>query len=181
MIEWFIMRNPAVFLCNSRRAFLIGWCRLGLPVFVAVVCVISLCGCGCGKKKDDADSSTAAQNTDSSTAAQDTTLTGRINNKEYLAALKAHQNGIKAVARKRNQLGCQMKVVAERVKAGLPADASNEDFKAALEKDKEWQELLKKQKQTDQDVQDALSKARKTIQQGMLREQQGTATAPAKE
>ena len=129
-----------------------------MSLFLCTISVLSLCGCGCGKKKKD-DGTAAGQ-----------APASRLQDKEYVEALNTHRADQKVVARERNDLAKRMKPVCDRVKGSLKPDASEEEFKAALVKDEEWQELLKEQARLDQDVQDVLHEARETVRERLMRE-----------
>ena len=158
MIECFITKKTAVFFNNSRHTTFLRWCRICVPVSLCIISMFVLSGCGCNKKKKAA-------------AAENKAPVSRLNDKEYVAALEAHRADQKVVARERNQLMDKMESVSVRVKSTLKPDVSEEEFKAALEKDEEWQELLKKQEQVNQDVKDVLAEARETVRKRLMKEQ----------
>ena len=131
--------------------------------WIAAVLVLSLSGCGCGRKK-------RAQSGPSNPASS-TNAVSRVNDKSYVGSLEKHRGDQKVVARERNELVRKMNVCAERVKAGAAVDVSEEDFKAALEKDAEWQSLKERQAVLDQDVQDVLREARETVRKRLIKEE----------
>ena len=164
MIECFIIKKTAVFLNNSRHTAFLRWCCFQIPLFLCIISLLVLSGCGCNKKKKNSDVERKAP-------------VSRLEDKEYVAALNVHRDDQKVVARERNQLSREMAAVCERVKGSLKPDAGEEEFKAILEKDEEWQELLKKQACLDQDVKDVLREARETVRNRLLREQAGSNAA----
>ena len=158
MIECFIIKKPVVFSKNSRNTSFLRWFGCYVSLFLCIISVLGLCGCGCNKNKKKDDAATAEQKP-----------VNRLQDKEYVEALKTHREDQKVVARERNDLAKRMKPVCDRVKGSLKPDASEEEFKAALEKDEEWQELLKEQARLDQDVQDVLQEARETVRERLMR------------
>ena len=164
MIECFIIKKTAVLFNNSRYTAFLRWCCFHVPLFFCIISLLVLSGCGCNKKKKNSDIEREAP-------------VSRLDDKEYVEELNAHREDQKVVARERNQLADEMKKVGERVKGTLKSDAAEEEFKAALEKDEEWQELLKKQACSDQDVKDVLREARETVRERLLREQAGSNAA----
>jgi len=157
MTECFIIKKPAVHLNNSWGTSLLRWCCFSLPLFIFILSMLVICGC---KKKNKDESAPVSQ-----------APVSRLQDKEYVAALKKHREDQKVVARERNQLVDEMETVCKRVKASLKPDASEEEYKAALEKDEEWQKLLEKQARLDQDVKDVLEEARNTVRERLIRDQ----------
>ena len=164
MTECFFIKKPTVLSDDSRIiACIRWWCSL-LPLVAGVMSLLVLSGCGCGKKKESRDDALKAP-------------VSRLQDKEYVATLDQHQADQKVVARERNQLAQEMKTVASRVKENLKPDATEEDVKAALEKDEEWLKLKERQARLDQDVRDVLQEARDSVRERILRDQTGTAAA----
>jgi len=158
MIECFTIKKAAVFFNNSRHIAFLRWCCYHVSLFLCIISMLILSGCGCNKKKKNSDIEREAP-------------VSRLDDKEYVEELNAHREDQKVVARERNQLADEMKKVGERVKGSLKPDAGEEEFKAALAKNEEWQELLKKQARLDQDVKNVLQEARETVRNRLLREQ----------
>jgi len=129
-----------------------------LSVFLLTAC---FSGCGCGDNEPEKVSDTV----------EGANVVNRANDKKYIESLKQHRSEQKVVARDRNKLGRDMTLCAERVKARLAADVSQEDFKAALAQDKEWQVLQERQAVLGQDVQDVLREARETVRVRLLKEE----------
>lgn len=164
MIECLITKKTAVSLRNSRYTAFLQWCCVNVSLFLCIISVLVLSGCGCNKKKKSPD-------------IESKTPVSRLDDKEYADSLKEHRDDQKVVARGRNQLSKQMATVCERVKGTLKPDVTEEEFKAALEKDEEWQELLEKQARLDQDVKDVLEEARETVRKRLLRDQTESSAA----
>jgi len=131
-----------------------------IPVLSVFLLTAFFSGCGCGDNKP--------QNVTDTNKVAD--VVNRVNDKTYMDSLKQHRAEQKVVARDRNQLGREMTLCAERVKAGLAADVSQDDFKAALAQDKEWKVLQDRQAVLGQDVQDVLREARETVRERLLKE-----------
>lgn len=157
MIKCFIGKNPAVCSDNGGRAVFSRRCCRAVFLLLCVASLLILSGC---KKKKKAEPSAAKKPPAS-----------RMEDKEYVAALQAHRDDQKVVARERNKLAEEMKAVCERVRGSLASDIDDEEFKAALEENEEWRELLKKQERLDQDVRDVLRQARETVRARLSREQ----------
>lgn len=132
---------------------------LCVPLFLST----ALSGCGCWRKKKQGSGELTAQGIPVEVS--------RMNDKDYLGALNQHREGQKVVARERNELAGKLKICADRVKAGMASDVSEEDFKAALEKDAEWQSYQEHQGALDQRVQDDLKEARETVRMRLIKEQ----------
>jgi hypothetical protein len=160
MIECFELKKPADTLCSQRKTACFKWLRYSVSAVCVIFLAISFSGCGCGKKKKAS----------SDNSVEATEPVSRMEDKGYREVLNKHQDDQKVVARERNELAARMSACAERVKAGLPADITQEDYKAALEKDEEWQSLLKAQSASDQDVRDVLHESQQSIRERMLKE-----------
>lgn len=167
MIKCFDLKKSAVAVCNCRKGACMKWFSYGFTAVFSMLLVVSLSGCGCGRKKKP----------DSVDAGSVTAPVSRMEDKGYREALDKHQEDQKVVARDRNELAAKMSVCAARVKAGLAADASLEDYKAALEKDEEWQALSKEQSAREQDIPAVLHEAQQTIRERLLKEKRDAAAA----
>jgi len=167
MTECFDLKPPAVALCNRRKIACIKWLCYGFSAVLSLFLALSLSGCGCGRKKKE----------DSVNPVNAAAPASRMEDKGYLETLDNHRDDQKVVARERNQLAKKMSVCAERVKSGLPADVTQEDYQAALEKDEEWQSLLKEQSVREQDVPDVLREAQQSIRERMLKEEHAAKAA----
>jgi len=163
MTECFDLRKSMGAFCTCCRNTCLRVWRCVFPAVICVVLVVALSGCGCGRKK--------AVESGGSAPAGVAEPVSRVSDKSYRAALEKHRDDQKVVARERNQLGDEMREKAERVKAGLAAEVSEEDFKAALEQDEEWQKLKERQAVLDQDVQNVLREARETVRERIMREE----------
>jgi hypothetical protein len=171
MIECFIMRKVPVSTNNSRRDV---WCRrclFALPVLAAVMCVLLLSGCG-KRKNDAAADEPSTQSVDSS---------ARLKDKEYTENLKKHREDQKVVAIQGDALNREMQAVIARVKEGYGPDVSDETLKAAVEKDEEWLELMKRLERQNQDIRDVLAESTQTVRERMLRDMQKTTAEKKKQ
>ncbi|MFA7174725.1 MAG: hypothetical protein WC340_15185 [Kiritimatiellia bacterium] len=137
--------------------------RCLLMFCVALVLSMVLSGCGCGRKKKPTEVELTPHGIP--------VAVSRMNDKSYLEALNQHREGQKVIAKDRAALAAKLKACAERVKAGLASDVSEEDFKAALEKDEEWRSFQEHQETLDQKVKDDLSAARETVRARLIKEQ----------
>ena len=140
----------------------------GFAVPCAIVCLCSLAFCGCGKKEKAEEP-----------VVEKEVATGRMADKEYVKALSAHQDNITDVAGRRDALRGEMEAASRRVKEGLPADATKEEFDAALAQDAEWQGLLKREALLNTNTLDVLRAARGAIRERMLTEQRENAAKSA--
>lgn len=143
-------------LSHARARYLLMFC-------VAITLSLILSGCGCGRKKKPVEVERTQHGIP--------VAVSRMNDKSYLEDLNQHREAQKKVARERNELAAKLKTCADRVKAGLAGDVSEEDFKAALAKDEEWQSFQEHQDALDQRVKDDLSAARETVRARLLKEE----------
>ncbi|MDD2598594.1 MAG: hypothetical protein PHO37_05145 [Kiritimatiellae bacterium] len=163
MLECLDLKKMINSVSASRVSLSGTWARYLFMLCFALVLSMVLSGCGCGRKKKPTEVELTQHGIP--------VAVSRMNDKEYLAALNQHREDQKVVARERNELAEKLKACAERVKAGLAVDVSEEDFKAALEKDEEWQSCKEHQDTLDQRVKDELSDARDTVRARLIKEQ----------
>lgn len=157
MIECFLPKKTAVSCCNSRYVPFLRSLFYCVSLFICVISLLVLSGC---KKKKKVDA-----------AAEQKAPASRLDDPEYVAALNAHREDQKVVARKRNDHAKEMTKFCEQVKGSMRADVSEEEFKAALETNEQWQVFVKGQERLDQDVKDLLQEARATVRERLLRDQ----------
>ncbi len=169
MTECFNVIKTVAGRFGGRLSLFAALLRVAAPCALALVGVLWLSGCGCGRK----DKSEAAE------SGRTDQIPSRIEDKEYVATLFAHQDAITAVAQQRHELGEQMRETAAKIKDALPADADEESVKAALAESAEWQELLKREAAVSTSVTNTLLEARRTIRERILREEREKAEAAA--
>lgn len=163
MLECLELKKTINVVCTSCESLSHAWVRYLLILCVSLILSMALSGCGCWHKKKQASGELTPQGIPIEVS--------RMNDKGYLEALNQHRESQKVVARERNELAEKLKLCADRVKAGLASDVSEEDFKAALEKDAEWQSYHEHQDALDQRVQDDLKEARETVRMRLIKEQ----------